>query len=55
MRRAMRVAYLTVTFLVPMVLIADAMGRSGIAALGECLGTVGLFYGLLKLYEMFVK
>ena len=56
MRRAMRVAYLTVTFLVPMLLIPDAMGRAGIAALGECLGSVGIFYALLSGYEkMFVK
>lgn len=55
MWRVIRVTYLTVTFLVPMVLIADAMGRAGIAALGECLGTAGLFYIMLRLYEMFVK
>lgn len=56
MRKAIRVTYLTVTFLVPMVLIADAMGRAGIAALGEAAASAGSFYALLSGYEkLFVK
>jgi len=53
--RIMRGLVVTLIFLIPMLGVVDGAHRGHLVGLVECAGSLGMFYGMLKLYEMFVK